>query len=46
MAPTVPEAEEKDEKFVPPPNLDVPVDIAIVSFECDEYWNFIVFFFW
>ncbi|XP_063930077.1 splicing factor, suppressor of white-apricot homolog isoform X2 [Zophobas morio] len=29
MAPTVPEAEEKDEKFVPPPNLDVPVDIAI-----------------
>lgn len=31
-APTVPEAEEEDEEYVPSPNLDVPVDIAIVSY--------------
>ncbi|XP_044261622.1 protein suppressor of white apricot [Tribolium madens] len=28
-APTVPEAEEEDEEYVPSPHLDVPVDIAI-----------------
>ncbi|RZB39274.1 suppressor of white apricot [Asbolus verrucosus] len=29
MAPTVPEAEEEDEEYVPSPHLDVPIDISI-----------------
>jgi hypothetical protein len=33
MAPTVPEPEEEDEEYVPSPHLDVPVDIAIVSWQ-------------